>query len=297
VAVLFHVRVVVARLVAILGLVGLCAEGVTAQSAPQLRLAALESTALVTERATAPASRKLYGPTVANNGPTFAKTGSLKLILGPEVQGLATCHSDPAMCPTAASPHPAILVTTRNRLGCAGIGSMTFACFDILPNFVATYLSLRRSLAARELPHIRKLAEFTGTTMTGIASTYNPYRGGSDSGGKRTASGEPYDPAAWTAAIRIDLREQFGGVRYGKDYLPTYALVESGEKQVIVKINDLGPLTPDRVIDLNERSMRYFDPSMKLGLIQDVKITPLPGVDWSPGPIGGERLITVAAAQ
>jgi hypothetical protein len=67
--------------------------------------------------------------------------------------------------------------------------------------------------------------------------------------GNRPRLGEPYDPAAWTAAIRIDLREQFGGVRYGKNYRPTFALVESGEKCAIVKINDVGPLKPDRVIE------------------------------------------------
>ena len=54
---------------------------------------------------------------------------------------------------------------------------------------------------------------------------------------------------------------------------PTFALVESGEKCVIVKINDVGPLRPGRVIDLNERSMRYFDPTQQLGLISDVKVT------------------------
>ena len=60
-------------------------------------------------------------------------------------------------------------------------------------------------------------------------------------------------------AIRIDLREQFGGVRYGKNYRPSYALVKNGDKHLIVKINDVGPLAPGRVIDLNERSMRYFN--------------------------------------
>ena len=177
------------------------------------------------------------------------------------------------------------------------MGPATRACFDVLPDFPAAYLSLRKSLAAREVPHIQKHAELTRTTVVGVASTYNPYRGGEDSGGKQTASGEPYDPAAWTAAIQIDLRAQFGGVRYGKKYQPTYALVDNGAKQIIVKINDVGPLKPGRVIDLNERSMRYFDPSMELGLIRDVKITPLPGVDWTPGPIGSEKLVSVAAAQ
>ena len=114
----------------------------------------------------------------------------------------------------------------------------------------------------------------------------------------KPSSGELYDIAAWTAAIRIDLREQFRGVRFGKNYQPALAvLVESGEKKVIVKINDVGPLKPGRVIDLSERSMRYFDPTQQLGLISDVKIALLPGADWTPGPIGSEQHISVATAK
>ena len=129
----------------------------------------------------------------------------------------------------------------------------------------------------------------TPATVVGVASTYNPYRYGIGSGGKQTASGELYDPAAWTAAIWIDLREQFGGVRYGKNYRPTFALVESGKKGVIVKINDVGPLKPGRVIDLNERSMRYFDPTQQLGLIDEVKVTLLRDDNWTPGPVATEN--------
>ena len=103
--------------------------------------------------------------------------------------------------------------------------------------------------------------------------------------GPETASGELYDPAAWTAAIQVDFRKEFSGVHYGKDYRPVYALVVSSDKQVIVKINDVGPLEPGRVIDLNERTMRYFDPSLTQGLIYRVKVTPLLGDDWAPGPI------------
>ena len=135
-----------------------------------------------------------------------------------------------------------------------------------------------------------------GATIVGTASMYNPYRTKHKSDDVQTASGELYDPAAWTAAIQIDLREQFGGVRYGKNYHPTYALVESDERKAIVKINDIGPLKPGRVIDLNERSMRYFDPTLQLGLISGVKVTLLPGEDWTPGPIA-EQLISVAAVK
>jgi rare lipoprotein A len=125
----------------------------------------------------------------------------------------------------------------------------------------------------------------TGVTIIGVASTYNPYRPGRQEGGKETASGEPYDPTEWTAAIQTDFREKFGGVSYGRQYLPAYALVEGVDKKAIIKINDVGPLKPGRVIDFNEQTMRYFDPTLKLGLIPGVIITPLIGDDWPTGPI------------
>lgn len=83
---------------------------------------------------------------------------------------------------------------------------------------------------------------------------------------------------------RRALRQKFGGVRYGER--PKYALVEAVGKKVIVKINDVGPLTPGRIIDLNERAMRYFDPSLQLGVIYSVIVRPLFGDYWIPGPVG-----------
>jgi rare lipoprotein A len=55
---------------------------------------------------------------------------------------------------------------------------------------------------------------------------------------------------------------------------------------VIVKINDVGPLTPGRIIDLNERTMRHFDPSLQRGVINGVRVKPLAGDYWIPGPVG-----------
>lgn len=166
-----------------------------------------------------------------------------------------------------------------------------------LRKFVAAYRSALKQIAAMGLQRIQDNAEFMRATIVGMASTYNPQRGGKDEGGAQTASGEPYDAAAWTAAIQIDLRDRFGGVRYGRLYQPAYALVESGDKRAIVKINDVGPLRPGRVIDLNERSMRYFDPSLERGLLSDAKVTLLPGADWTPGPVGGFELASVVSAQ
>jgi rare lipoprotein A len=122
-------------------------------------------------------------------------------------------------------------------------------------------------------------------SIVGTASTYNPYRPGYREGGSETSSGEHYNPSAWTAAIQTDLREKFGGVHGGKT---RYALVQGGDKKVIVKINDVGPLEPGRIIDLNERAMRYFDPSLQRGLVPNVKVTPLRGDHWTPGPIAGK---------
>lgn len=132
----------------------------------------------------------------------------------------------------------------------------------------------------------------SGDAIVGAASTYNPFKAGWQEGGPETASGERYDPSVWAAAIKITLREKFGGVQFGAR--PKFALVEAVGKKVIVKINDVGPLTPGRVIDLNERAMRYFDPSMERGVIHDVTVKPLEGDYWVPGPVGSTSPADVA---
>jgi rare lipoprotein A len=124
----------------------------------------------------------------------------------------------------------------------------------------------------------------SGDAIVGAASMYNPFRPGRQEGGPDTASGERYDPSVWTAAIKTTLRQKFGGVQFGAR--PKYALVEAVGKKVIVKINDVGPLTPGRIIDLNERTMRHFDPSLQLGVINGVRVRPLSGDYWIPGPVG-----------
>ncbi len=54
-----------------------------------------------------------------------------------------------------------------------------------------------------------------------------------DAGGIKTASGELYDPVAWTAAIQIDLCGAFGGIHYGRNYRPAFALVEGCGKRAV----------------------------------------------------------------
>ena len=156
------------------------------------------------------------------------------------------------------------------------------AAICVAVTMVVVYSSVSRARLVDHQLNLHVVA--AGPVIRGIASTYNPYRPGYRSGGRETASGERYDAAAWTAAIQTNLREIFGGVRYGKEYRPVFALVMSVDKQVIVKINDVGPLEPGRVMDFNEQTMRYFDPALQRGLIP-ISVTPLLGDDWLPGPI------------
>lgn len=175
-------------------------------------------------------------------------------------------------------------------------GLVEYARRKILPQFFSGYRSVFKLATLMGLPRKQDETTLAHAMVVGVVSTYNPYRDGKQEGDGLTASGEPYDPAGWTAAIQVDLRNQFGGVRYGRLYQPTYALVESGDKQLIVKINDVGSLKPGRVLDLNEKSMRHFDPFLTRGLLADVKITLLPGEDWTPGPVGSAYAIDFAAS-
>ncbi len=137
----------------------------------------------------------------------------------------------------------------------------------------------------------------TGEVIMGIASTYNPYdRNDNDAGGAETASGELYNPIAWTAAIQTRLRGKFAGVRYGRLYKPSFALVELNGRRAIVKINDVGPLRPGRVIDFSTQVMHYFDPTLQRGILDGVLVTPLVGTDWTPGPLGTTPAIAVASS-
>jgi peptidoglycan lytic transglycosylase len=266
---------VAARFIALLGLVGLCADGAMAQSAPQLLLAALDPTHIAAEPVPAHTNLKLFARALAKLE-TLSPDGDFSAVSDIRTSNLIVQRS---------APNTSLWMEIMKS---NVIGPVRRARTGAFSTFIAGYNSLSKSLVGTK-SLIQKYAAPRPATVIGVASTYNPYRYGIGSGGKQTASGEPYDPAAWTAAIRIDLREQFGGVRYGKNYRPTFALVESGEKCVIVKINDVGPLKPDRVIDLNERSMRYFDPTQQLGLFSDVKVTLLRDDDWTPEPIASEN--------
>lgn len=130
-----------------------------------------------------------------------------------------------------------------------------------------------------------------GTALTGGASMYNPYTADVPETERQTASGEIYDPESWTAAVQIDLRDQFGGVRFGRNYKVAYALVECEGKRTIVRVNDVGPLRPGRIMDFNEKTMRYFDPTLEAGVLPNVTVTPLEGDTWTPGPIASQVVV------
>jgi rare lipoprotein A len=144
-------------------------------------------------------------------------------------------------------------------------------------------MALTHTRSGHSVGAVKVATATTGDAIVGAASTYNPFKPGWREGGAETATGERYNPSAWTAAIQTGLREKFGSVRQGS--APHYALVEGRGKKAIVEINDVGPLTPGRIIDFSERTMRYFDPSLQLGVIKNVKVTPVAGSSWTPGPI------------
>ena len=157
-----------------------------------------------------------------------------------------------------------------------------------------SYYVPQTEVTTASLPRRQKIVP-AAKAIVGIASMYNPTDPKDmDAGNEELASGEKYDADGWTAAVRTDLRAQFGGVRFGKNYRPAFALVTSGDKQIIVRINDIGPLRRGRIIDLNLRAMRHFDPTLKLGLIGQVSVTPLAGQDVAVGPIDDNPTIAVA---
>jgi len=282
-------------LIAILALVGFCGEGAMAQSAPQVLVATLAPTDIMVEPAPAATSVASSGLVLSNKASQTRLPKYFDICIG----CCENSSAEPSVISNIlkSSPSPLKLAARQAYISSNAIAPIRRSRFDVLSSFIAAYKSLSKSLPVKAKLLIEKYAAPMRVAVVGVASTYNPYLEEKGSYEKQTASGEPYDPVAWTAAIRMNLREQFGGVRYGKNYQPTFALVEHGEKCVIVKINDVGPLAPGRVIDLNERSMRYFDPTQQLGLISDVKVTLLPGEDWAPGAIGRERQISLTIAQ
>ena len=94
----------------------------------------------------------------------------------------------------------------------------------------------------------------TAAAQTGVASYYKS--------GKRTANGERYDPHGYTAAHRT--------LPFGTRVLVTN--LRNG-KSVIVRINDRGPFTRGRVIDLSLGAAKFVD--LTRSGVAKVKVVPL----------------------
>ena len=82
----------------------------------------------------------------------------------------------------------------------------------------------------------------SGYDETGVASYY-----GARHHGKRTASGEPFDQNALTAAHR--------SLAFGSRVVVTNL---SNNKTVVVRINDRGPHTRGRLIDLSRQAAQQL---------------------------------------
>jgi|GEM_PF-639455 len=109
-------------------------------------------------------------------------------------------------------------------------------------------LSMQATLAPRIAPKPRKKAA-NKNVQTGVASWY-----GRRFHGRKTASGERYDMRAMTAAHRT--------LPFG-----TRVRVSVGDRSVEVCINDRGPFSGRRIIDLSKAAAKELD-MVKAGLKQ-----------------------------
>ena len=96
------------------------------------------------------------------------------------------------------------------------------------------------------------------SSQTGWASYYAP-----SLAGKSTANRELYHPDSLTVAHK--------SLPFGTRLK---VLNLENNRQVIVRVNDRGPFTHQRILDLSQRAFRQLAPLEK-GLIK-VRITPLP---------------------
>jgi rare lipoprotein A len=127
------------------------------------------------------------------------------------------------------------------------------------------------------------LTDDRALTEKGLASWY-----GKKFHGRRTASGESYNMYAMTAAHKTLP-------------IPSYARVRNpaNGKEVIVRVNDRGPFSPGRVIDLS------YTAALKLGVLNGVapvEVTRITDDDIRTGafmrkPVPGEPTTTVAVGD
>ena len=105
--------------------------------------------------------------------------------------------------------------------------------------------------------------------VKGQASYYGP-----GFQGNRTSQGDRFNTEEYSAAIQIDIRNQFGVPSgTGKKGYARVTNLNTG-KSILVKINDVGPLTSGRVIDLSQASFRSLSPTGTLGpgVLRNIKV-------------------------
>jgi rare lipoprotein A len=140
-------------------------------------------------------------------------------------------------------------------------------------------LSTTLPAACQPVAATRSPAKPQAVVVVGNASFYEEFA--------VTASGELYDPKAFTAAVQLALRDRFGGVRSGPNYRPVYVIAEFEGKRAVLKINNVGTMKPGRMFDLSRAAMEYFG-GVETGLISNLKVTVLPlGHHYKLGPLNG----------
>ena len=107
-----------------------------------------------------------------------------------------------------------------------------------LPRFVAEPVVMDTEALEDEAAAEPETDEMWEPHSTGVASYY-----AAKFDGRRTASGETFRNGGYTAAHRT--------LPFG-----TMVRVTRGGKSVVVKINDRGPFTPGRVIDVSQAAAR-----------------------------------------
>ncbi|MDP2295909.1 MAG: transglutaminase-like cysteine peptidase [Pseudolabrys sp.] len=114
-----------ARVVALLGLAGLCGGAAVAQSAPPMQLAAL--TPAIDALQPAPSDTGPFGLTAAHSGTLAAKWRGLHPAIQIESRILEFCRTDAKLCTPAAAQFLAIVEAGRSRSGRARIGEINRA--------------------------------------------------------------------------------------------------------------------------------------------------------------------------
>lgn len=126
------------------------------------------------------------------------------------------------------------------------------------------------------------------TSVRGDASTYNPFLPGWRTGGGKLATGGWYNPNEYAAALQLDLAKQYR-CGYGGGAICHAVVQAPNGRAMTVRVNDNGPLVSGRVIDLNEKSMRYLSGGaygQNSGVIKNVTVTLLCGIENQPlGPL------------